>query len=314
MRPSGSATADARGGPSVIGIDGGGTRTTIALAESGGRELLRRVGPPGRIEPQDPAGSAERLVRLIRDVATEAGATLPVDTLCAGLAGAGTVAARETMHSALAAAHVARRIAVVTDGEIALDGALGGGPGILLIAGTGSVAYGRSEQGGIARCGGWGEIAGDEGSGYAIAIGGLRAALHAADGRGAATQLLPELLSALDIGEPAEVAPWVGRAEKGAVAALAPRVLALAEGGDAVAREIVAAAAGDLARHVVALVERLGPWSPPVPVVFHGGALSEAALARRVEERLRSSPIATTRRDPAADAVAGAVQHARRLP
>lgn len=303
----------AQGRPSVIGIDGGGTRTTIALAGSDGRDLVRRAGPPGRIEPQDPAGSAERLVRLIREVATEVGAALPVDALCAGLAGAGTVAARDAMHSALAAADVAGRIAVVTDGEIAMDGALGGGPGILLIAGTGSVAYGRSEQGAIARCGGWGEIAGDEGSGYAIALGGLRAALHAADGRGPTTQLLPELLSALEIGEPAEVAPWLGRAGKGVVAALAPRVLALAEDGDAVAREILAAAARDLVRHVDALLERLGPWSAPVPTVFHGGALTEAALARRVEERLRSSPVATARREPVADAVAGAVQHALTL-
>lgn len=294
----------------VAGLDGGGTRTTIALADGEGRELLRREGAPGRIEPRDPSGSAERLIRLVRETAAEANVALPVDGLCAGLAGAGTAAAREAMRAALADAGLARSITVVTDGRIALDGALAGGAGILLVAGTGSVAYGRAEDGRTARCGGWGEVAGDEGSGYAIGLSGVRAALHAADGRGPSTRLLPTLFQAMGVSEAAEVASWVGRAAKGEVAALAPQVVALAEAGDGVADRILEEAAGALYRHVEALVDRLGPWSAPVPVVFHGGALTEAGLARRVEERLRSAAVDMARRDPAADAVAGAVRHA----
>ncbi|HSH45226.1 MAG TPA: BadF/BadG/BcrA/BcrD ATPase family protein [Longimicrobiales bacterium] len=296
----------------MIGLDGGGTRSTIAVADSSGEEVLRRVGPPGRIDPRDPDGSARRLIRLIHDTLAEAGRTVPADALCVGLAGAGTVSAREEMHGALRRAGVARAVEVLTDGEVALHGALGGGAGILLIAGTGSVAYGRSEDGRIARCGGWGEIAGDEGSGYAIALAGIRAALKAADGRGPGTGLLRDLLATVGLSEASAIPPWLGRAGKGEVAALGPRVISQAEAGDEVAGAILDRAARDLADHVAALVRRLGPWSTTVTVVFHGGALTESALADRVASRLPDHP-PTVVRPAQADAVAGAIRRAIHL-
>lgn len=107
--------------------------------------------------------------------------------------------------------------------------------------------------------------------------------------------------------------PWVGRAEKAAVAALAPRVIRLAPVDD-VAAAIIDDAADHLAAHVLALLHRLGPWSAaatPVPVVFHGGALGEDELAGRVAERLDQGPIAVARRAPIADALTGALRRAR---
>jgi hypothetical protein len=89
---------------------------------------------------------------------------------------------------------VAERVLVTTDGAIALEGALGGCPGILLIAGTGSVGYARGADGRVERCGGWGMIVGDEGSAWSLGRNGLAAALRAADGRGPHTPLLPQLL------------------------------------------------------------------------------------------------------------------------
>lgn len=154
---------------------------------------------------------------------------------------------------------------------------------------------------------------GDEGSGYAIGRAALRAALLAVDGRGEKTALLPELLATLDIAEPEEVPPWVGRAGKGEIAGLAPVVVRLAEAGDTVAGRILDTAADDLMHHVTTLVEKLGPWSTPVGVVFHGGALRERALAGRVEARLRDGPIPMARREGAADAVTGAVRMALAL-
>lgn len=297
-------------GEHVIGLDGGGSHTRIAIAGADGRELLRREGPPGLIDPRDPGRTGATLVRLIRETADAAAVTLPVTGLCAGLAGAGSDSARRVVREELEASGVARRVAVVEDGEIALEGALGGEPGILLVAGTGSVAFGRAEDGRVERCGGWGMLVGDEGSGYTIARAALSAALQAADGRGQATRLLPDLLDHMGLSEPREIASWVGRTEKAQVAALAPRVAQLAEEGDPAALRIVRAAADELVRHVEALLARLAPWSAVVPVVFYGGALEDPDLARRVEERLASAAVETVRRSPVADAVTGAIRHA----
>lgn len=297
----------------VIGLDGGGTATRIAVADGDGRELLRRTGPAGRVDPGRPAASADTLIRLVRDTAAEADLPLPASALCAGLAGVGATAPRDHVRSALAGAGIAERIAVVPDGEIALEGALAGAPGILLIAGTGSGAWGRGENDRIARCGGWGMVVGDEGSGYAMGRAALRAALHAADGRGESTTLLPDLLGVLAAAGPEELAAWAGSAEKAEIAALAPLVMRAAQTSDGVAEGILETAARDLARHVEALIERLAPWSAPVPVVFHGGALGGgalegSALAERVEARLHAGRAPVDRREAAADAVAGAVR------
>lgn len=297
----------------VIGLDGGGTATRVALADGDGRELLRRTGPAGLVDPRRPGDTATMLIELIRSLADEADTTLPVAALCAGLAGAAAASHRERVHDDLAAASVARRIAVVPDGQVALEGALDGSPGVLLVAGTGSSAWGRGEDGRVARCGGWGMEIGDEGSGYDLGRAALRAALLAVDGRGESTALLPELLATLQLTEPEEVPPWAARAGKSGVAALAPVVVRLAEAGDRVASTILDTAAHELARHVLALVEKLGPWSAPAAVVFHGGLLQQPALARRVDHRLRSTTPRTVRREPAADAVTGAIRMARAL-
>src|SRR5690606_35162334 len=134
--------------------------------------------------------------------ARSAGLEGPARALCAGLAGVGNATEREIVEAAFRRARVADVVAVVSDGEIALHGALRGGPGILVIAGTGSVAYGRGEDGRVERCGGWGMVVGDEGSGYQTGRAGLRAALHAVDGRGAPTELLTDLLGVLGLAEP----------------------------------------------------------------------------------------------------------------
>ena len=294
----------------VIGIDGGGTQTRLAVADLDGHERLRHTGPAGLIDPRDPAAASATLNKVIRDAATAAGARLPATALCAGLAGSGAATLREEVRRGLEAAGVARRIAVVHDGEIALDGALGGRPGVLLAAGTGSVAYGRGEDGRTARCGGWGALAGDEGSAYAIGREALRAALRAADGRGPPTQLLAELTGVLGLEDPYEVPAWVGRASKADVAGLAPVVIRVAGAGDATANRILVEAAAELALHVETLLRRLGPWSGPVPVIFHGGLLAHTGLPESAMDRLRTGTVRVVSRPAEADAVTGAVRRA----
>jgi glucosamine kinase len=296
-----------------VGVDGGGTRTTVAVANEAGVELVRHAGPAGLVDPRYPAASAETLASVIREAVAKAGLTSPAAALCAGLAGVGNVAERQIVQGALTASGVAERVVVRTDGEIALEGAFGGGPGILLIAGTGSVAYGRSEDGRTERCGGWGMLVGDEGSGYEIGRSALRAALQSEDGRGDPTMLLPVLLGALKINDPRAIPPWIGRVEKAEVAALVPHVMRCASSGDAVAAKIVKAGARELALHAAALVGRLGPWSDPPSVVFLGGVFRDEMYPAQVTRELAEHVPTCRVRAPAADAVQGALQFARAL-
>lgn len=294
-----------------VGIDGGGTRTTLGISDESGREVLRQVGPAGIVDPRRPTAAAELLVALVRDAAQSAGLSGPATALCAGLAGVGNATEREVVATALARSGVAKAVVVLSDGETALHGALSGGPGILVISGTGSVAYGRSEAGEIEKCGGWGGLLGDEGSGYFMGRAGLRAALLAVDGRGPRTELLPRLMSVLGLAVADAIPPWAARAEKSEIAMLAVHVLRLSESGDSAAMEIVAEAALDLVAHVDALVSELGPWSSPPTVVLHGGAASDP-IFRAVVTSILDSRLDPVRLVPsAADAVSGALEIAR---
>jgi glucosamine kinase len=299
-------------GPTFAGVDGGGTRTTLVLAGADGREILRRVGGAGLVDPRDPTASALLVAGLVRAAMAEAGLGVPPVSLCAGLAGVGNETERLAVERALAAEGVAGRVRIVTDGEIALEGALGGGAGVLVIAGTGSVAYGRAEDGRVARCGGWGMFVGDEGSGYALGRAGIVAALRAADGRGPATRLLKELMERMGVDTPNGIPPWVGRSEKSVIAALSRPVVEAAEAGDEVALAILRREAGELALHPRALAGVLDPWSEPVTVVLYGGTASSPLYTGMVEEALAAAPREFRVRPPVSDAVAGALSMAMR--
>ena len=166
-----------------------------------GTELARVSGAAGLVDPRHPEHSAEVIAQLVRMASAQAGLSAPPAALCAGLAGVGNEAERVAVEQALAG--TARVVRVVSsDGEIALHGAFGGGPGVLLIAGTGSVAYGRGPDGRMDRCGGWGMFVGDEGSGYALGRAALAAALRSVDGREAETRLLPAHPGPAEAGRP----------------------------------------------------------------------------------------------------------------
>jgi N-acetylglucosamine kinase-like BadF-type ATPase len=249
----------------------------------------------------------------VSEAALSASLDGPATALCAGLAGVGNPVEREIVEATLLRSRVAERVLVLSDGEIALAGAFHGGPGILVIAGTGSVAYGHAEDGRAARCGGWGMVLGDEGGGYQLGRAGLRAALFSVDGRGPKTQLLPALLEVLGLAVPEAIPSWVARADKSEVAFLAVHVLRVALKGDAVAREIMLEAALDLAAHVDALIERLGPWSKPPAVALHGGLAQDPIFSPQVRAILRAQHQRMRLVEPAADAVTGALEHARSI-
>jgi len=254
-----------------IGIDGGGTQATALAVDEAGTELARAQGGAGLVRPEDPTRGAVTLAQLATRVLKDGGQEPPAAVLCCALAGAGRESARNALQQALEQHKVANVVRVTTDAEAALEDAFGRGPGILAIAGTGSIAWARTPDGRSARVGGWGQILGDEGSGYALAIAALRAAVRAYDGRGPETQLLPELVRLTNVGSPEGLIPWVSVGAKGVIAALAPIVIRIAQKGDAVAKEIVDQTIRSIVEHVETLYRKMSPWPVEPQVAFSGG-------------------------------------------
>jgi N-acetylglucosamine kinase-like BadF-type ATPase len=177
----------------------------------------------------------------------------------------------------LATERLAERVVVGTDVEAAFHDAFGDGPGILLIAGTGSIAWARDAAGSVVRVGGWGEGLGDEGSGFAIGLAALRAIAHAEDGRGPETALRDPILEHLALSGCDELVPWTSRAKKSEVAALVPLVSLASSRGDPIAKGILETAVSDLMAHLRAALERTAQWAEPPELVLWGGLLRDGA-------------------------------------
>jgi glucosamine kinase len=256
-----------------VGIDGGGTRTLAVLTDAAGVLLGAAEGPSGRVNVLEPAAGAQTLAQLTRDVAQRAGLSAPVSSLCCALSGAGRPAERAALEDALRATSVANTVVIVPDAEAALQDAFGSGPGLLVISGTGSIAWGRSEAGELARTGGWGYLLGDEGSAYAIGLAAVRAALRSSDGRAGETPLLGIVLEQAQVAAPEELIRWGAAASRSDIAALAPAVITAAA-TDPTAAGLLEGATRELAEHVAALHARLGPWSSAVPIALTGGLIA----------------------------------------
>lgn len=285
-----------------IGIDGGGTRTRGVVVDDTGRVVGRASGPAAAVDARHPERAAAVVDEVARDAARAAGVSLPCDGLWAGLAGTGRETARSGVEQALAPLDLARDVGVGTDVEAAFEDAFAGGPGILVCSGTGSVAIGRSEDGQVARVGGWGSLLGDEGSGYQVGLESLRRVARHVDGRGPETRLQDAILDAIGLVHVDELVVWAHDATKGDIAGLVPVVARSAADGDAVAGEILLAAVEELEGHLVTLLENLGPWRERPVLALAGGLLDPGGPLRRgMETVLRGHHVSLSGRrlDPA---------------
>lgn len=289
----------------VVGVDGGGTALRALATDASGQELARYEVPGAPLVAGSLGQAAGAVHQAVIGACARAGGEPPVDALWAGLAGAGAERLRAELERALAGERsggdrtgpggpaLARRAAVGTDVEAAFRDAFPSGAGIVLLAGTGSIAWGRGEDGREGRVGGWGWRLGDEGSGYALASSALRRVAHAADGRAGPTELTALLLARRRLAGPEELLAWARDAGAAEIARLAPDVQAAAARGDPAAEEILEQAAAALVLHVVALAERLGPWRTPASVAFGGGLLGVGrALRARVARAARARGLA----------------------
>jgi glucosamine kinase len=232
-----------------------------------------------------------------------------------GVAGVGREGERRELYEALVARGLAEEVVVVPDAQIALDDAFGEGPGVMLIAGTGSVAFARGPDGTFRRCGGWGPVLGDEGSGAWLGRRALNFATASADGREPETALLNALLTAIEADDPAAMIAWAAHASPAQFATLAPAVLRVAAGGDQRANTLLAMAVEELVVHVRTLARALFvDERAAIPVALTGGLLGRGQpLRKRVEQRLRSAvPGAQVWQDEVQPA-RGAVRAALRL-
>jgi len=294
----------------LIGADVGGSKTAVAVSE-GGSVKGRALGPGAAVRPGRAIASAATIAETIRKALSSAGLARG-HALVVGAAGAGRESERRELEGALRVETLADRIHVTTDIEIALHAAFGDGPGIVVVAGTGSVVMGRDPEGRMLRQGGYGWQMGDEGSGYAIGRAALGASSRAKDGRSPETALTPILLEATRSADFDALVRWAASAGPAEVAMLAPHVLHTAERGDLVAQGIADYAARELSTLVLGLAREF-PTGERVGVALMGGMLAEerslrSAVLAKLEAEPSLRPLATL-----VDATQGALAMAARL-
>jgi N-acetylglucosamine kinase-like BadF-type ATPase len=296
-----------------IGIDGGGTQTTAVVTNGDGSELARSQGPAGIVNVLEPEAGAHALADLATHALADARVTELPAVLCAALAGAGREPERASVERALSSLRIAGQVHVVGDFEAAMHDAFGLGPGILVIAGTGSSAWGRGQDGKCVRAGGWGHIIGDEGSGYSLGRVALMLAMREFDGRGENGGFMAAVLAQTEVQSGEGLVRWAAGATKAEVAALAGVLFDAAHRGSLSAQDAIEDAAAEIAMHAAALYDRLGPWDTPPAVALAGGLIEPGrpmreAVLREIEGLTIPVAIVEERID-AARGAAGIARH-----
>jgi N-acetylglucosamine kinase-like BadF-type ATPase len=274
-----------------LGVDGGQSSTAVLIGDESGRVLGEGTGGPCNHTASGEGG--ERLRRAITESVSLACAqaglarTVRFAVACCGMSG-GPDDKRAILEELLRA----DRLIVATDAEISLAGATTTGRGILVIAGTGSIAFGRNDAGATARAGGWGFIFGDEGSAFDIVRQALRAALREEEGWGPRTALRQSLLEATGAGNANEALHLFYTLEwpRDRVAALAPLVDAAAVSGDETASEVLYYAALQMATLVASVQRRLWSKGEAVEVAFSGGVFQSDTVRDRFRELVELEP------------------------
>lgn len=278
----------------LVGADVGGSATRVRVAD-GGKVLADAEGPGAALRPERILASSATIADVVRQALASAGQRRAA-VLVIGAAGAGRPQEREELRTALRTEGFAERIVITTDIAIALEAAFGSGPGIVLTAGTGSVAVARDPAGELRRSGGYGWQMGDEGSGYSIGRSALGAVSRAADGRSPATALTSRILAVTRSPDLDTLVRWSAKAGPAEVAALAPPVLEVAAAGDLTARGILDYAARELSQLVIFMLPHFGDRAL-IEVACNGGLLAPGrplypVLKTKLEEdpRIKVSP------------------------
>jgi N-acetylglucosamine kinase-like BadF-type ATPase len=294
--------------PIVVGIDAGGTKTRAFAVDRAGLVVGRGAGGGANLlSSSDPQGS-------IGAALNEALGGRSADAVVLSAAGGDRKADRERGRELLArVAPAGAQLLVTHDAIAALYAGNPAGCGVVLISGTGSIAYGRNEEGEEDRAGGWGHLIGDEGSAVWCGLEALRAVAHAVDGRGAPTRLTQLLLQELGAAEFADVLPHLyGRPHPAPAILAAVRALAVASSeGDAAANAILHRGAVALAHAAAVVALALG--LPSGPLYLSGGAFESLPLLQQLVRRellgvLPQASVEPVREEPAMGAARMAME------
>src|SRR5881398_3161184 len=281
------------GGEKILGVEGGGTKTSWVLVERGENEL--RVLDQGKLPPANLRLATPGELRAIFS-------ELPKEITRAGifLAGCGTEEDRQSLTRLCAEVWPQAKIVVGSDRDSGLAAALGHGDGIVVNAGSGSSITGRRDKR-IENAGGWGHILGDAGGGYFLSLQALRLILREYDLHRGEVQFASKILGALSLNNLDELVRWAQTADKMEIAALTPVVFETAATGDAGVMEIIEEGARVLCEYTEAVASRLQVLAPKVVLLgglFQRDSIYNHAFRRRLKKNLPDARVAAAERAP----------------
>ncbi len=301
----------------LIGIDGGGTKTDCAISDLSGKIIFQTVGKPSNFLIIGVEETVANLFAAIEECLFELkGDFSDVKQVVIGVAGAGRKDDAELLEKSFLdfakdeGIHF-KGVKVVSDAQVALEGAFPDSAGCILIAGTGSILFGKDKEGNIHRVGGFGRLIGDEGSGYCIGRKALKAISKEIDGRGEKTLISEMVNDKIDFGASDKLVNKVYK-EKLDVASIAKLVIKAAEKEDNVANKILSNEADELVLHLKSILEKI-----PVKklnVSFSGSLIDNKnfysdLLKKKIKESLPQIKVVK----PALSPVAGAIQIAKKI-
>jgi N-acetylglucosamine kinase-like BadF-type ATPase len=260
----------------VLGVDGGGTKTHVAVVDGGGRVCGTGVSGPSNYDDVGVEVAQANIEQAVQAARHSAGLDeTRFAAVFLGMAGVVSPQDRAAIRGIAERLKLAppERIGIDHDCRIALAGGLSGRPGIVQIAGTGSSCYGRNAAGEDWRSGGWGHLISDEGSGYWLGIQAMRLAAGAFDGRVQPTPLLEAVQQRLDLEHMNDIMHhlYVKEMSRAEIATLAPLVIEAAQAGDAVSLASIRQGTQELADCVLAVAKRLGLAGGPCELALVGG-------------------------------------------
>lgn len=297
-----------------LGFDGGGTKTDCILADADGRVLARAAaGPSNPIRTGYTKAwfsLSEAADAVLGRHKIHAG---DIRGVCAGLGGAGRSGVARRAATFFERSYPNAKVFVTTDLEIALEGAFGSGEGMILLAGTGSAAFGRDASGHTARAGGRGPWFSDEGSAFDIGRRALRAVTLAEEQRGPDTSLSKRVLAWHDARDWDGLLEHVAKSPDAIFPKTFPLVAELADAGDGVSRDILSVAAASLALLAESVAKKLGWSDREIPIAQVGGVYGrsqffDSAIAAELKKLLPRMRLAVLEIPPALAAVRIAIR------
>src|SRR6266568_5030023 len=281
------------GGEKILGVEGGGTKTSWVLVKRAENEL--GVLDQGKVPPANfRLATADQLRAMFNELPKE------INRVGIFLAGCGTEGDRQSLTRLCAEIWPQAKVVVGSDRDSGLAAALGHGDGIVVNAGSGSSITGRRDKR-IENAGGWGHILGDAGGGYFLSLQALRLILREYDLHRGDVQFTTKILRALSLNNLDELVRWAQTADKMELAMLAPVVFEAAAAGDSRVMEIIEEGARVLCEYTEAVATRLQVLAPKVVLIgglFQRDSIYTHAFRRRLKKNLPDARVTTAERAP----------------